>query len=175
MNWGRPFKLSSPLLDHSSPDTTVIQLECGWMYSSVLTESGDILVWFPFDRAIAEAIATKNEALDALPGQSKAIADMRSKSIPCVTWELQKDPTRLPPIPTDLPKLTTEENSEPDKVVKMAAFDRHLVALTNHGHVLKFDELSGEASVSRGAWIYVREMTDTFRLYVLINESFLVA
>ena len=127
------------------------------MYSSVLTEMGDILVWFPFDRAIAGAIATKNEELDALPGGSKAMADLRNNVIPCITWELQKDPAKLPPIPTELPKLTTEENSEPAKVVKIAPFDRHLVALTQHGHVLKFDGLSDEASVARGAWIYVRD------------------
>ena len=156
MNWGRPFKLSSPRLDHTSPDTTVIQVECGWMYSSVLTESGDILVWFPFDRAIAEAIAAKNEELDALPGGSKAVADLGNKVIPCITWELQKDPAKLPPIPNELPKLMTmEEDSEPNKVVKIAAFDQHLVALTQHGHVLKFNGLSSEASIARGAWIYV--------------------
>jgi SCF-associated factor 1 len=62
--------------------------------------------------------------------------------IPCVHWSLRADPKRAPHIP-QLPEFQdagiTQEKSKPTTLVKIAAFDEHIIGLTNKGHVLKFD------------------------------------
>ena len=43
--WRRPCRLVSPLLDCSSPETTPIQIERGFLFSAILMGSGDVYVW----------------------------------------------------------------------------------------------------------------------------------
>jgi len=79
-------------------------------------------------------------------------------TIPCATWHLDITPTRLPSIPS-LPELLnagSPKTSQITELVQIAAFDNHIVGLTNHGHVLKFGSLDDENSVSHGRWEYVR-------------------
>ncbi|EJD07334.1 uncharacterized protein FOMMEDRAFT_143785 [Fomitiporia mediterranea MF3/22] len=42
-SWGRPFRLLTPALDCTSPDSTPIQAECGW---------GTELLWLPLEMSI---------------------------------------------------------------------------------------------------------------------------
>ena len=157
-NWGRPFRFDTPMLDCSLPETTPMQAESGWSFCSILTQSGDVLVFWPFsgevDRRRDEQEAAMNERGDC---QAYASSDHRVR---CITWALRADPLRIPHIP-QLPELNNtgisqEENSKATTLVKIAAFDNHLIGLTNKGHVLKFGLLSSETSFNRSTrWQYV--------------------
>jgi SCF-associated factor 1 len=66
----------------------------------------------------------------------------------CVTWSLRADPRKIPNIPQlpelESPGMSQEERTKTTTLVKIAAFDSHLIGLTNKGHVLKFGALSNE-------------------------------
>lgn len=152
VNWGRPFQLVSPLLE--DPDAIPLQIECGWSFSSLLTKAGDIFVWWPFSGQMHEIIAQKNLEMDQ-DGDKKAIA--REGVIPCVTWSLEFDPVRLPPIPP-LPELphAGDETTQITQLIQIAAFESHIIGLTNCGHVLKFGSTDNETTTAQGRWEYVR-------------------
>lgn len=158
VTWGRPFRLDSPMLDCTSPETTPIQAECGWSFSSILTQSGDVLVFWPSSGEISRIYDEENAAMDEREGcNAYGTEDHR---IPCVTWSLRANPLLIPPIP-QLPDLEStglsqEERSKATTLVKIAGFDNHLIGLTNKGHVLKFGDLSNENSFDRTTrWQYV--------------------
>lgn len=103
-----------------------------------------------------------NSALDEQNPQSKArISADQPDVIPCHTLQLEGiDPVRLPSIPNDLPvlpriKSEDDEGIEGVKVVKLAGMDNNLIALTNKGHVLKYNRLGGEEEYRQGRWEYV--------------------
>ena len=160
-SWGRPFRLISPSLDCSSPETTPLQIECGWAFSTVLTRSGDVYAWWPFGGTFEDRYREAMAELDK-DGSTKAIVPDNETVIPCHTWEINKDPVKLPILP-DLPDLlatglSEEERRKETKLIKIAAFDNCLVGLTNKGHVLKIDGLTDEDSIQiwryvSGAWI----------------------
>lgn len=155
-SWGRPFRLVSPLLDCSSPATTPFQIECGWAFSTVLTKSGDVFAWWPFEGTIEDR---HREAMNELDNDesTKAIVPDDGTVVPCHTWEINRDPVKLPVLPDlpDLPAtgLSEEERKKETKLIKIAAFDNCLVGLTNKGHVLKIDGLTDEDSIQ--VWRYV--------------------
>lgn len=159
VNWGRPFRLDTPMLDCTTPETTPVQAESGWSFSSILTQSGDILVFWPFSGEIGRLCDEENFTMDER-GDRQAYATP-DHHIPCVAWPLRADPLRLPHIP-HLPELqntgvSEEERSKETTLIKIAAFDNHLIGLTNKGHVLKFGGLSDENSFDRTTrWQYVR-------------------
>ena len=156
LSWGRPFSLMSPMLDCSSPESTPLQIECGWAFSSILTKSGDVLIFWPFGGEMQVRIAAKNEEMDR-EGDKKAEVDSED-FIPCVTWDLHMNPTRLPPLP-QLPKLPEANKSEePDSsvhLIQIAALDNNVVGLTDKGHVLKYHGLESETTALSGRWEYV--------------------
>jgi len=157
-SWGRPFRLVSPLLDCSSPETTPIQIECGWAFSTVLTKSGDVYAWWPFGDAFEDLYEETMAKLDE-DESTKAIVSDDETVIPCYTWEIKVDPTKLPILP-DLPYLPAtglpaEEWRKETKLIKIAASDNCLIGLTNKGHVLKIDGLTDEDSTQ--IWHYVSE------------------
>jgi SCF-associated factor 1 len=119
------------------------------MFSSLLTKSGDVLVWFPHDRRMEQIIDSHNDVMNA---QQNRVLPTEDNVIPCATWSLTLDPIRLPPLP---PLPTLIEIKEDTKLIKIAAFDNNLIGLTNQGHVLKFDSLGNEQSTSHGRWTYV--------------------
>ncbi|KDQ61371.1 hypothetical protein JAAARDRAFT_30797 [Jaapia argillacea MUCL 33604] len=165
-NWGRPFRLLSPLLDNSSPDSTPEQIECGWSFSSTLTRSGDVLVWWPFQPLMHDRIETKNAEMDA---EGNKRAEARNGVIQCVPWDLVMDPIRLPHIPHDLPYLTGTAASQEvlnadTKLVKIASADNLIIGLTNKGHVLKFDNLAGPGTVQQGRWEYLPLFSEVGRV-----------
>jgi len=91
-----------------------------------------------------------------IEGDKKALAT-EDGTIPCTTWDLDITPIRLPSIPF-LPELLNTgrpKTSQITELVQIAAFDSHIVGLTNHGHVLKFGPLDDENNVSQGRWEYV--------------------
>jgi SCF-associated factor 1 len=153
--WGRPFRLVSPLVDNSSEDSTPIQVECGWAFSAVLTKSGNVLVWRPGGR-MYDIIQSRNQEMD-LEGDKRAHAT-EDGIIPCVTWDLEFDPIRLPEIP-QLSKLRhigeDDNNDEETRLVQIAGLDEHLVGLTNHGHVLKIT-VDDDSPTTQRTWQYVR-------------------
>jgi SCF-associated factor 1 len=148
-NWGHPFWLSSPVFQ--DPNFKPVQIECGWMFSCVLTHSGDVLVWWPFSGqvdALIEAEMIRQDNLDASP--------LYDGTIPCVPWALDLHPTRLPSIPA-LPDLDTHASGKqkPTQLIQVAGLDKHLIGLTNKGHVLMFDSLDNETEFATGRWQYV--------------------
>ena len=159
VSWGRPFRLDTPMLDCKSPESTPVQAECGWGFCSILTQSGDVLVFWPSSGEIGRLYEEENAAMDERGNcHAHGTGDHR---IPCVTWSLRADPLRVPPIP-ELPELEStglspEEREKSTTLIKIAAFECHLIGLTNKGHVLKFGDLSNENSFDGTTrWQYVR-------------------
>ena len=169
-NWRRPFQLVSPSLDCSSPDTTPVQVECGGEFSAALMKSGGVYVWWAsegilgrrYENGMAEL--GRYENVMAEQGKYEYINALNDGTvIHCLTWEIDENPVKLPPLP-DLPDLigtglAEEERQEETKLIKIAAFDVSLIGLTNKGHVLKLDGLyNGGYSV---IWRYVRMSAQT--------------
>ncbi|KAJ6591576.1 regulator of chromosome condensation 1/beta-lactamase-inhibitor protein II [Mycena vulgaris] len=154
-SWGRPFTLSSHyLLRDSKP----VQVECGWNFSSLLTKSGEVFVWWPRSGRMLEQIDAKNASMDE---EQQFFAKASDGAIPCAPWDLEADPDRLPPLPA-LPPLSTtgDEIVEETKIIKIAAMDGRIIALTNQGHVLLFSGLENETTFSSGRWKYLPNFTE---------------
>ena len=155
-SWGRPFRLISPLLDCSSPETTPLQIESGWMFCSVLARSGDVYAWWPFDGSFENLYWQTMSELDR-DRSTRAVVSGDETVIPCHAWEIRNDPVKFPPLP-DLPDLPSigipkKELKEKTKLIKIAAFASSMIGLTNKGHVLKIDGLTDGNSVRH--WRYV--------------------
>ncbi|KIM44654.1 hypothetical protein M413DRAFT_442608 [Hebeloma cylindrosporum] len=161
-NWGRPFWLSSSIL--RDPDSAPRQIECGWAFSSLLTKYGEVFVWWPFAGSMGAAIEQKMRDMDN-EGDKKARAT-EDGTIPCTTWDLDIIPIRLPSIPSlpELPNTDSPKTSKTTELVQIAAFDNHIVGLTNYGHVLKFGSLDDENSVPQGRWEYLPEFSEIGRV-----------
>lgn len=134
-------------------------------------QSGDVLVYWPFEGRMKAAIAAKNVELDqqSAATQTKALPTVEEpRVIPCYSWNLQNvHPVRLPPIPDQaLPRLTGtglshEELDDETKLIKIASMDNIIVGLTNKGHVLMYVRLTGESAYRRGGWRYVSPFSNT--------------
>lgn len=156
-SWGRPYRLISPVLDRSSEATITVQVESGWMYCSVLTGTGDVYVWWPFNNTLRSCFLEHMEKMDR---EGDQFAEVSDGVVACAAWDLLHNPFRLPDLPI-LPELSVVEEDKGDlhtkpELIKIAAMDNYLVGLTNDGHVLKFGDLSNETSAARGRWEYVR-------------------
>ncbi|PCH36204.1 RCC1/BLIP-II [Wolfiporia cocos MD-104 SS10] len=171
-SWGRPYKLVSPFLDCSSSDTTPIQVESGWAFCSTLTASGDVLVWWPFGNRMRKAYRAKESELDTQGDATKAVpTEQNPYVIPCYTWEMRSvDPVLLPSIPSaTLPELRDAGLSEKEsvavtKLVKIAGAEDAIIGLTNKGHVLVYNCLTGEDDYRRGSWQYLPEFSELAQL-----------
>ena len=157
-NWGRPFRLVSPLLDCSSPETTPVHIECGGKFSAVLTRPGDVYMWWPFDGTMQNKYEEAMAELDK-DESTKAVVPDGGMVIPCYTWEIHEDPIKLSILP-NLPNLSgtglpEEECRKETKLIKIAALNDSLIGLTNKGHVLKMDGLGMKGSTQ--VWNYVSE------------------
>jgi len=150
--WGRPYRLVSPLLDCSSPETTPIQAESGWPFPAVLMRSGDVYRCPPplgqYEKVMAEL--DEDESTRAIVPDGETV-------IPCHTWEMNMDLVKLP-IPPDLPDLpmtglSEEERRKETKFIEISAFWDGFVGLTNKGHVLKVNQFAGQDSFD--IWHYV--------------------
>ncbi|KAI6041247.1 regulator of chromosome condensation 1/beta-lactamase-inhibitor protein II [Pisolithus marmoratus] len=141
LSFGRPFRLVTPFLDVSSPQTSPHQVVSGWSFSATLTKTGGVYVWFPWGQQMSREIDQHNETMDQ-EGQS---VDESEDVIPCATWQLHHDPHILPDLPS-LPSLSNGVYTKDIRLVKIAAMDHDLVGLTNQGHVMKFCLHDGELS-----------------------------
>ncbi|KDQ13797.1 hypothetical protein BOTBODRAFT_33233 [Botryobasidium botryosum FD-172 SS1] len=137
-SWGSPFRLAPSMFGSDR----VVQVEAGWEFASILTESGSVYAVWPFDGKLQDLTVVREmhiESEENTDDTPKAIA--RDNVIPCAHWEADIIPLELPRLPK-LPVLSRDESgtaeAEP-RVVKIAAGDQFLVALTNQGHVLKFN------------------------------------
>jgi len=158
--WGRPYRLISPLLDCSSPETTPIQIQCDSSFSAVFMGSGDVYAWQARLSGYEEAMATFDQ-----DESTRAIVPDGGTVIPCHTWEMNVNPVKLP-IPPDLPDLpmtglSEEERRKETRFIKIATFANGLVGLTNKGHVclleVWFYLRPAPGGVSFGIWRYVSE------------------
>ena len=104
---------------------------------------------------MSEILEEKYEEMDR-QGNKRAIPT-KENVIPCVTWDLEFEPTRLPAIPPlpDLLQTGRGKSTEVTQLIQIAAFDNHIIGLTNHGHVLKYGSLHDETGVIHGRWDYV--------------------
>ena len=127
------------------------------MFCSILTQSGDVLVFWPSLGEISRLYREENAIMDARGDHAYGTHDR----LRCVTWSLRADPLRVPNIP-QLPKLESpgisqEERLKATTLVKIAAFDSYLIGLTNKGHVLKFGAMSNSDNFDwTTQWQYVR-------------------
>ena len=94
-SWGRPFRLISPLLGCSSPETTPLQIECGWKFCSVLARSGDVYAWWPFDGSFENLHWQTMNKLDR-DRSTMAIVSGDETIVPCHVWEMKYDPISFP-------------------------------------------------------------------------------
>ncbi|KAK0501399.1 regulator of chromosome condensation 1/beta-lactamase-inhibitor protein II [Armillaria luteobubalina] len=162
INWGRPFRLTSTRLKAS--DCHLIQVECGWNFSSALTNTGDIFVWWPFSGSMERLIEERNSAMNDA-GDKKGLISSDG-AIACVPWDLDMDPVALPALPP-LPVLNTSPDNntdEPIRVIQIASYDGHMIALTTKGHVLKFGSLENETTVTSGRWEYLPRYSEVKRV-----------
>lgn len=113
---------------------------------------------------MGEAIAQKMRDMDG-EGDNKILAT-EDGTIPCTPWDLDINPTRLPSIPSlpDLLNTGNPKTSKTTELVQIAAFDNHIVGLTNYGHVLKFGSLNDENGASQGRWEYLPEFSEIERV-----------
>lgn len=167
-SWGAPYRLISDLLDVSPGSLDApAQVECGWSFSAVLTLGGSVLVWWPslgeFDRTYVRETEAFSERVRAGETALKAAATA-DKVIPCHVWEMRLNPFRLPDLPRNLPDLEAEATGESEerrredpqtRLIRIAALDNMLVALTNRGHVLRYDRLAHESEFRQSHWEYV--------------------
>ena len=181
LSWGRPFRLQSALLDCRSPLTTPVQIECGWMFSTILTGSGDVLLYWPH-RGNLQHFIDANDRASNKQGDGNEARASEDGTIPCVMSVIQADPYRLPAIPAlpNLPDagLTEEQLDRETKLIKIAAYDNNLVGLTNKGHVLKFGGLGSRKEYLRSRWEYVRGIhtpTPTSYLLMFGGDLYIVA
>jgi SCF-associated factor 1 len=100
------------------------------------------------------------EAQEEMNLQENKVNATKEGVIPCVTWDLNFEPTRLPAIPPlpDLLHTGEQKSTELTQLIQIAAFDNHIVGLTNHGHVLKYGALHAETGAIQGRWDYVCPM-----------------
>ncbi|KIL71040.1 hypothetical protein M378DRAFT_155990 [Amanita muscaria Koide BX008] len=161
VSWGRPFRLTSPVFD--DPEFTPVQIECGWMFSCALVKSGHVFAWFPFSGTMEDRRQRQNEVMDK--SRNSSVRE-RDGIIPCVPWDLDLMPQRLPPLPPlpDLEGLPDDVAEKETKLVKIAGFDCHIIGLTNKGHVLKFRGLDNEETVEDGRWTYLPKFSEAIAL-----------
>lgn len=107
-SWGRPFVLRSSHFSSSpSPNahgSLPIQVECGWDFAAVITQSGDVFVYWPrlasgwddrFSERLARHVRQKDTEFDELEGPerkvAKALLDENSGAVKCWVWSVDGD------------------------------------------------------------------------------------
>lgn len=137
------------------------------MFSTILTGSGDVLLYWPH-RGNLQHFIDANDRASNKQGDGNEARASEDGTIPCVMSVIQADPYRLPAIPAlpNLPDagLTEEQLDRETKLIKIAAYDNNLVGLTNKGHVLKFGGLGSRKEYLRSRWEYLPNFSEAARL-----------
>ncbi|KAF8659867.1 hypothetical protein AX16_001751 [Volvariella volvacea WC 439] len=113
------------------------------------------------DGVLEQQIRERNQEMDQMHPEKSAIPE--KGVIPCITWEIEHSPHKLPALPP-LPSLhgyVADSEQDAPKLVQIAALDNHIIGLTNYGHVLKHGFLSDETNASRGQWEYLPNFSQT--------------
>jgi len=142
-SWMNPYRLVCPELSNTSPETNVAQVEAGSYFVAVLTESGGVYATWPFSGPQRDASFSD----DGFEFDTGEIPQTLTIAIVCQPRDVHSRLLTFPNLP-DLPALplaehTLVESSSP-RLVKIAAGNDFLVALTNGGHVLKIDLTGGQ-------------------------------
>lgn len=168
-SWGRPARITSV-----PPIKDIAQVESGWDMIAVLTETSRIFVDWPFHGDLQQKIQAHHDALSAAPnrGQDTKLPE-DSNVLQCAAWELEHDFVELPAIPAALPVLNApsvddRDHPEETKVIRIAAGDDFIVALTNYGHVLKINVTPGDSiqqlrddlRYGKNKWTYLSEFSE---------------
>jgi SCF-associated factor 1 len=155
-SWGRPFIYQPTAFDSTLPGNNIIQIESGWSFAAVLTASSAIYVWAPLTGDVGRAFEVKDQELDRERNQDNQGQEVKGV-IQCHVFTMEEiEPVTLPPLP-NLPKL--RETADPlPKIIKIAAGDQFIVALTDAGHVLKLviDGINNPDAI--------KELASTFKL-----------
>lgn len=139
---------------------------------AVLTEAGHVLLEWPYHGEFNEQIVEHHNTMSETPNRG---SDTRLSAgidvLNCSTWDIHREFLELPGLPNNLPVLDREaansDNDEELRIVKIAAGEGFVVALTNQGHVLKMDitpsaesldELRNNFKNGWKKWIYVRNL-----------------
>ncbi|CAE6403869.1 unnamed protein product [Rhizoctonia solani] len=164
LQWGRPIRLDAPALDGNRPESKVVQVDAGWDVCTFLTEAGVVFAIFPFHGSFSERAEERRIQTNTQPAVTQ-----QGGEVPCVCMDVQHHPTRLPPIPGDLPTLHPNalKPDVPPKLIQIAAGDKFVVGLTDGGHVLKLDLPTYDESelgriITRGDlhWNYLPKFCD---------------
>ncbi|KLO11054.1 RCC1/BLIP-II protein [Schizopora paradoxa] len=163
VSWACPFRLVTPAFDRTSSESTIAQIECGWTYSCALTASGEIYAWWPFGNVLREIYSSKMREMDV----EMTMNSHESGVIPCAYWDLEHTPSRLPALPhlPSLAHLSLQDEGENElKIIKIAAMENVLIALTNKGHVMRFGRLNDENALAQGRWQYLPYFSETSKI-----------
>ncbi len=163
-SWGKPYRIVSALLNGFSPRTTPIQVASGDEESYALMESGDVLLWAPYDDQSQNLIRQTMQKLGIIDAEVHRTSD---GTIQCLIWDFEQPMYRLPPIPSNLSNLNGTKDETEVKLVKIAGLRSvRIIGLTNKGHVLLFEGHDRRIGAKRGnqnyeteiggQWIYVR-------------------
>jgi SCF-associated factor 1 len=112
-----------------------------------LTQSGSVLIEWPFEGALNDKIQDYHAERAQGPDGGEDTLKNGSTLLECPTWEIDHVLLELPSIPTDLPHLEKSTGAayggdsivEELKIVKIAVGESFVVGVTNGGHVLKID------------------------------------
>ncbi|KAF8315452.1 RCC1/BLIP-II, partial [Clavulina sp. PMI_390] len=178
-SWGRPALLRSPQInDTSSRLSRVIQVAAGWNHIALLTEAGSVFVEWPFDGELGDKVTSHHETLAQAEGRGKDTTLKEGESaLKCAAWELDHPLIELPPVPAQgLPVLAKPVGVDDDvpreelKIIKIAAGEHFVIALTNQGHVLKLaaqperggdtTQLKEDIKYGRLTWQYLRHFSE---------------
>ena len=150
---------------------------------AVLTEAGHVYVEWPFHGEFNERIKQHHDSFNEGPDTR-----LSEGVLNCATWEINRDFLELPALPDSLLVLNplaaaNADREEELRIIKIAAGENFVVALTNQGHVLKMDIDSSESldEIRRNfrngwkKWIYVRHFGTHPHLYIPDNFHALLA
>lgn len=108
-SWGRPFVLRSSHFASSPQPTQAhgslpVQVECGWDFTAVLTQNGDVFVYWPrplvggvggTSGRLARQVYKRNNIFDNLRGPHKPLAraelDEENGVVKCYVWSVDCD------------------------------------------------------------------------------------
>ncbi|KDQ10033.1 hypothetical protein BOTBODRAFT_36653 [Botryobasidium botryosum FD-172 SS1] len=143
-SWESPYRLVCPELSNTSPETSAAQVEVGSYFVAVLTESAGVYATWPFCGPQRDFTLSPSE----VSGAGLRVPDDWRQSgtfYDCELWDAHSRLLALPQLP-DLPPLplTGYGASLSPRITQIAAGNDFLVALTNHGHVLKIDLTGGQ-------------------------------
>ncbi|KAI0343294.1 RCC1/BLIP-II [Trametopsis cervina] len=184
-SWGRPFLMHSRHFTTSLSSLLPVQVECGWNFTAILTDSGKVFVFWPRPSGISRLgrlVYRRNKDWNEQGVGRGLIEDGPYARVKCHVWTVDAESpndshrnedgqeipeqgdilVQLPELQEyELPVLTTPasdaSSDEHPRIVKIAGLDNELIGLTNKGYVVRFRGLASEEEAQKpGAkWDYL--------------------